>query len=87
MNRVKSILVFSLLLIILIPSTISESTEIETSEFDAENSGYKSLQIRFSAVQDIEKYNVYFSKEKFNSSSAATLHSRIMVVEDTNTLD
>ena len=87
MNRVKLILVFSLLLIILIPSSISESTEIETSEFNAENSGYKSLQIRFSAVQDIEKYNVYFSKEKFNSSSAATLHSRIMVVEDISTLD
>ena len=87
MKRVNSSLVFSLLLIILIPSSISESTEIETSEVNAENSGYKSLQIRFSAVQDIEKYNVYFSKEKFNSSSSATLHSRIMVLEDISTLD
>ena len=87
MNKIKISLIFFLLLIILLPSSLSESTEVENSGFSSENSGYKSIQIQFPTVSDAEKYNIYFSEEKFNRSSMATLHSRILVEEDTTSLD
>ena len=86
MKKVNYFLVFFLLLTIIIPSSTSESSEVESSEVSPENSGYKSIQIRFLTLTDVDKYNVYFSREDFNQSSDATLHSRILVQEDISSL-
>ena len=68
------------------PLSKSESVEVENSEVSLENSGYKSIQIRFLALDDVDKYNVYFSQENFNRTTDATLHSRILVQDDISSL-
>ena len=75
-----------LLLTVIIPSCSSESVEVQSSEISPENSGYKSIQIRFLTLTDVDKYNVYFSQENFNLSTDAALHSRIQVQDDVSTL-
>ena len=82
MKKVNYFLVFFLLSTILIPSIISESVEVESSEVSPENSGYKSIQIRFLTLTDVDKYNVYYSQENFYRSTDATLQSRIQVQDD-----
>ena len=86
MKKVDYFLVFFLVSTILMPSSISESIEVENSEVSPENSGYKSIQIRFLALNDVDKYNVYFSQENFNRTTDATLHSRILVQDDISSL-
>ena len=86
MKKVNYFLVFFLLSTILIPSITSESVEVESSEVSPENSGYKSIQIRFLTLTDVDKYNVYYSQENFNRSTDATLHSRIQVQDDISSL-
>jgi len=86
MKKVNYFLVFFLVLTILMPLSISESIEVENSEVSPENSGYKSIQIRFLALDDVDKYNVYFSQENFNRTTDATLHSRILVQDDISSL-
>ena len=86
MKKVNYFLVFYLLSTILIPSITSESVEVENSEVSPENSGYKSIQIRFLTLTDVDKYNVYFSQENFNRTTDATLHSRILVQDDISSL-
>ena len=86
MKKVNYFLVFFLVLTILMPLSISESIDVENSEVSPENSGYKSIQIRFLALDDVDKYNVYFSQENFNRTTDATLHSRILVQDDISSL-
>ena len=86
MKKVNYFLVFFLIFTILIPLSTSESVEVENSEVSPENSGYKSIQIRFLALNDVDKYNVYFSQENFNRTTDATLHSRILVQDDISSL-
>ena len=86
MKKVNYFLVFFLLSTILIPSITSESVEVESSEVSLENSGYKSIQIRFLTLTDVDKYNVYYSQENFNRSTDATLHSSILVQDDISSL-
>ena len=68
MKKVNYFLVFFLIFTIFIPLSSSESVEVENSEVSPENSGYKSIQIRFLALNDVDKYHVYFSQENFNIS-------------------
>lgn len=86
MKKVNYFLVFFLLSTILIPSITSESVEVDSSEVSPENSGYKSIQIRFLTLTGVDKYNVYYSQENFNRSTDATLHSRIQVQDDISSL-
>ena len=66
MKKVNYFLVFFLLSTILIPSIISESVEVESSEVSPENSGYKSIQIRFLTLMG-ENQLICICAEKLSS--------------------
>ena len=86
MKTVNYFSVFFLILTFSIPSNSAQSIEVENSEISLENSGYKSIQIRFLTLIDVDNYNIYFSQENFNRTADASLHSRIQVQDDVSSL-
>ena len=52
--------IFLFCLIFFTPTISSESREVTQSEINLQNAEYKTIQIRFATVDDVDNYNIYY---------------------------
>jgi len=85
--RKRIALFFFLCILLFIPEAESESQQVEVMEISKDNSEYKSIQIRFSTLANVDKYNIYYGETEFNNTNEASLHSRILVSSEISVFD